>query len=128
MCNLSAIFGQFKGMVGGDYAAISNNLTRELMVIAFESPEAFQTINDVRKAAECSKNAYEEINADDGEFEEAEENRGDSSSWDFQSDTDNAKASASAAQECFADVDRYEIGKISGRLFGSFFDNEIQPV
>ena len=41
MCNGAAIFGQFKSMAGGDWASVSDNATRELMVIAFESPEAF---------------------------------------------------------------------------------------
>lgn len=127
MCNLSAIFGQFKSMAGGDMASIANNATRELMVIAFESPEAFETIMEVKKAAECTKDAYDEINEEGEEGQEGE--RGDEANWDnWQSDVDNGKATAAAAQDCFGAVDRWEIGNISGRLFGSFFDNELQPV
>ena len=77
---MASIFGQFKSMAGGDWASISDNATRELMVIAFESPEAFQTINDIRKAAQCSKAAYDDINSEDGTAD-AEENRGDNDSW-----------------------------------------------
>ena len=44
MCDMAAILGQFKNMFGGDYAAIADNLTRELMVIFMESPEARKTI------------------------------------------------------------------------------------
>jgi len=44
MCNGAGILGQFKNMFGGDYAAIADNLTRELLVIFMESPEDRETI------------------------------------------------------------------------------------
>ena len=39
MCDGAGILNQFKNMFSGDYAAIADNLTREVLVIAIESPE-----------------------------------------------------------------------------------------
>jgi len=44
MCNGAGILQQFTNMFSGDYAAIADNLTRELMVIFIESPEDRETI------------------------------------------------------------------------------------
>ena len=40
-------------MAGGDYAAVSDHLTRELMVIFMESPKAAETILQVYEASKC---------------------------------------------------------------------------
>ena len=53
MCEFATIFQQFKGMAGGDYAAVSDHLTRELMVIFLESPKAAETILQVYEASKC---------------------------------------------------------------------------
>ena len=53
MCEFATIFSQFKGMAGGDYAAVSDHLTRELMVIFMESPKAAETILQVYEASKC---------------------------------------------------------------------------
>ena len=44
MCDGAGILQQFTNMFSGDYAAIADNLTRELMVIFIESPEDRETI------------------------------------------------------------------------------------
>ena len=40
-------------MAGGDYAAVSDHLTRELLVIFMESPKAAETILQVYEASKC---------------------------------------------------------------------------
>ena len=57
---MAAILGQFKNMFGGDYAAIADNLTRELMVIFMESPEARKTIKEIYAAGKCTKKVADE--------------------------------------------------------------------
>ena len=60
MCNGAGILGQFKNMFGGDYAAIVDNITRELLVIFIESPEDRETIRQIYAAGNCAKNVAEE--------------------------------------------------------------------
>jgi len=55
MCDGATILGQFKNMAGGDPAAIADNLTREILVIALESPEDRKTIQDIYAAGKCAK-------------------------------------------------------------------------
>jgi len=58
-------------MVGGDYAAIADNLTREIMVMAIESPEDRKTIKDIYAAGKCAA----EVAAESGLLDQpAEEN------------------------------------------------------
>ena len=52
---MAAILGQFKNMFGGDWAAIADNLTREIMVIFMESPESRKTIQEIYAAGKCAK-------------------------------------------------------------------------
>ena len=69
MCEVGSIINQFKGMASMDFAAVGDNLTRELMVIMVESPEARGQIAEIKNAAECVKNVaddyQEENNKDD---------------------------------------------------------------
>jgi len=60
MCEVASIFAQYKGMIGGDYAAVSDNLSREILVIAVESPEARKTIQDVYASSKCIADAAKE--------------------------------------------------------------------
>ena len=62
MCEGPQVFTQFKQMASLDYSAISDNVTRELLVIALESPEAFDTVRSIYDAAKCTANAV----GDDG--------------------------------------------------------------
>lgn len=62
MCEFATIFSQFKGMAGGDYAAVSDHLTRELMVIFMESPKAAETILQVYEASKCISEVLAEEN------------------------------------------------------------------
>ena len=58
-------------MVGGDYAAIADNLTREIMVMAIESPEDRKTIKKIYDAGKCAA----EVAAESGLLDQpAEEN------------------------------------------------------
>lgn len=50
MCDGAGILAQFKNMFSGDYAAIADNLTREIMVIMIESPEDRETIRQIYAA------------------------------------------------------------------------------
>ena len=80
MCEFSKIYDQIKNMFSLDYAAIADALTRELMVIALESPEARQQIMAIKDAALCAKEVAEdfseEFDSGDGDFEEVETGEG----------------------------------------------------
>ena len=68
MCNGAGILGQFKNMAGADYASIADNVTREILVIAIESPEDRKTIQDIYAAGKCAK----EVADDSGLLEDQE--------------------------------------------------------
>ena len=53
MCDFPLYIDQIKNMVGLDYAAIADNLSREILVIATEMPEAFDEFMKIKDAAEC---------------------------------------------------------------------------
>lgn len=40
-------------MAGADYAALADNLSRELLVIVMDSPETFDLIGQIKEAGEC---------------------------------------------------------------------------
>jgi len=72
MCDVASIVDQFKGMASLDYAALSNNLTREILVMALESPEMFDAISDIVEASKC---IAETVSTDDSNAgEDGEEN------------------------------------------------------
>lgn len=126
MCQVATIVDQFKGMASLDYASMSNTLTRELLVIALESPEAFEQVRAIAEAAQCSAKAINASEDGEGEDEEAEEE----AAWStFVSDEDiaDAQAKADAVADCTGDLDRWTTGKIFGRLFARFFDQELKP-
>jgi len=93
-------------MAGLDWAAVGDNLTRELMVIMVESPEARTEIMKVKDASQCVKgvaddyqeaaNASGEDGSGDDEFDAWE----DDPSMNFAADAD-PEASAKAAASCF---------------------------
>lgn len=130
MCDVAAIFGQFKGMIGGDWAAIADNLSREVLVIVLEMPDGFALMSQIAEASACAATAVADATGGDGEGSEGSstEKGDDPAFWDaFNSDAlDNAAEAAAAAADCFKNVDRWSIGEISGKLFAKFFDNELK--
>jgi len=72
MCDGAAILGQFKNMAGADYASIADNLTREILVIALESPEDRKTIQEIYAAGKCAK----EVADDSGLIDEQNKEEG----------------------------------------------------
>lgn len=109
-------------MASLDYASIADNLTRELMVIFVESPEDRETIRQIYEAGNCAKGVAEEsgVLEESGEDDSFDE-------WDstFNTEVDYADT-ASKAAACTDNVDRYSVGKISGRLFAKFWANELK--
>jgi len=106
-------------------------LTREILVIFLESPEDRKAIKSIYEAGKCAA----EVVADSGLIEEIqggdeEGNDGaDPADWDsFAADTDDVKETGSKAASCADNVDRYSVGKISGRLFAKFFASELKAV
>ena len=76
MCDGAAILGQFKNMAGADYASIADNVTREILVMAIESPEDRKTIKDIYAAGKCAKEVADESGLlDDQEKAEEKENK-----------------------------------------------------
>lgn len=130
MCEIALIIDQFKMMASLDWASVGDNLTREILVIAVENPKARKEMMKVQDAAVCAQGEYKDYQKEnengegsDDEFEEWGED-GDPS-LSFAADAGEA---ASAGVECFALVDRFTIGEISGNLFSSFFNNELKPL
>lgn len=127
MCEVALILDQFKSMASLDWASVGDNLTRELMVIAVENPKAREEMKKVKDGAQCAQKVAEDYQAAQAE----EENGDDFEEWDDDSTLNFAadpEATASAAVDCFALVDRFTIGEISGNLFASFFNNELKPL
>jgi len=122
MCDGAGILAQFKNMFSGDYAAIADNLTREIMVIMIESPEDRETIRQIYAAGKCAKKVADESGITDAVKDaaaQAEEE--DPDFWnEFQADPDPLAAAEQAAA-CADNVDRYRAGKITGRLAAKFF-------
>ena len=100
-----------------------------------------QLIQDLRAAAECSQNVYAEYEEERLADEEAEQRKRDEEGLNFENeeespaDDPNAwnfaadpEASARKTASCFDAVNRFLIGEISGRLFASFFNNELKPL
>ena len=126
MCNGAGILNQFKNMFSGDYAAIADNLTRELLVIFIESPEDRETIRQIYAAADCAKNVAEESGLLDEAKNAAGGDEEDPEFWDEFATADEALAAGDAAAACADNVDRYRAGKIFGRLSGSFFAQQLK--
>lgn len=123
MCDGEGILTQFKNMFSGDQAAVADNLTRELLVIFLESPEDRKTIQDIYAAGKCAKTVADESGlADDAQA--AANSEEDPAFWDsFAADPLDT---ANQAGACADNVDRYRAGKISGRLFASFWGQQLK--
>lgn len=130
MCNGSGILNQFKSMAGLDWASLSDNLTREVLVLALDSPESFEAIDMLYTAGKCA--AEVGLESAEGALTEAESATGEQGSeedWNvFQADvpeeaTAAVDEAASKAAACVDTVNMYEVGKIGGKLFAKFFDN-----
>lgn len=136
MCEIDSLLEQIKGMAGADWSAVADNATRELLVIGTESPEARKEMKKLRNAATCAQGVAADYSEESSKKEDKEgdeeweewDDANDDGEWendDF--DSDAALDSAKQAAACFNEIDRYAIGKISGQLFASFWNNEIAP-
>lgn len=54
MCEIGSILDQVKNMASLDWAAIGDNLTRELLVLAVETPEYAAEVKKMTAAATCA--------------------------------------------------------------------------
>ena len=77
-------------MAGLDVAAIVDTMTRQLLVIFLESPEAREEIGKMKDAAECAVKVKEDFDKKEAKKEEEEEweefggdekNKQDESAW-----------------------------------------------
>ena len=59
MCEVPLYIDQFKNMASLDYAEIANNLSREVMVLFIEMPEAREQIFAIKDAAQCASEFIE---------------------------------------------------------------------
>jgi len=138
MCEVAAIYGQFKDMAGADYAAIADNVSREILVIMIESPETRTLIKDIKEAGECAAAAIADAGLDDllgdvvstvtggdapGENDTADE--GDLFNFITDEEIEAAREAAAALAGCTDGLDKWAIGNLSGNLFSSFFDTSL---
>jgi len=91
-------------MVGGDYAAIADNLTREIMVMAIESPKDRETLKEIYAAGKCAsevaaesglmdQGAEENEKKEEQEMEEQTPEGDNAADWQqFAADTDSPEA------------------------------------
>jgi len=120
MCEIPLYIDQFKNMASLDYASISDNLTREILVIMLEMPEARGAIGSLKEAAECGKKYAEE---NDIEAEDASGATEDFDDWSSFA----ADGESTSIDECLGLVDKYTVGQIAGRLTVRLFNTELQP-
>ena len=76
------ILEQAKAMASLDYAAIGDNLTRELLVIMVDSPKAREEISKMKDAAVCAQGVAQEYQEAANEEDEDE----DFESWENEDD------------------------------------------
>lgn len=109
-------------MASLDWASVSNNLTRQVMVLALESPEMFEQLSAIAEAANCAADALQ-LDEPEEESTDGEEN------WDiWEADEPSLLAAdAGKAIECIGVVDEWASGKIAGKLFARIFDQELKP-
>jgi len=62
-------------MAGADYAALADNLSREILVLVMDSPETFELIGQIKEAGECLVEAAQDaglfddtVEGDEGEL------------------------------------------------------------
>lgn len=82
MCEVGLILEQAKAMASLDYAAIGDNLTRELLVIMVDSPKAREEISKMKDAAVCAQGVAQEYQEAANEEDEDE----DFESWENEDD------------------------------------------
>lgn len=87
-------------MAGLDYSSIADNLTREIMVLAIEMPEAFDAIAQLKDQAVCVKAKLDEIKEE--YIPEEEEEDGDDVFESFTADSGSQFASDDA--DCDLDL------------------------
>ena len=79
-CDVNAVFAQFKQMASLDYAAIADNVVREAIVFATETPEVIEQIKIIKSAGEClvqtAEELIEEVEEITGEFTQSEGTEG----------------------------------------------------
>ena len=63
MCELDTILEQSKQMAGADWSAVASNASRQLGVIAWESPSARKEIQKMKKAGDCLKDVKADYDA-----------------------------------------------------------------
>ena len=134
MCEIGGILDQVKGMAGLDYAAIGDNLTRELLVLAVEQPKYAAEVKKMADGAKCAQGVAQDYQEEDAKDKKKKDDEDEFKDWDGDEGDSNLnfaadpEESAEAAVECFALVDRFTIGDLSGQLFASFFNNELKPL
>ena len=64
MCEVPLYIDQFKNMASLDYAEIANNLSREVMVLFIEMPEAREQIFAIKDAAQCVQQSVSEAQSE----------------------------------------------------------------
>ena len=133
MCEYASIIDQAKDMAGLDFASLSDNFTREVLVGAFDFKPAFKEIKSLQKqATDCidAKKLYSKLQ--EADLQEEGEDQWDAFGDDNQGDEWNVfrtltdmKALENEAMNCVDKPDRFTIGEIGGKLFASMFDNAL---
>merc|ERR1719150_1198656 len=102
MCEVAAIYGQFKDMAGADYAAIADAGLDDLL-------------GDVVSTVTGGDAPGENDTADEGDL------------FNFITDEEieAAREAAAALAGCPDGLDKWAIGNLSGNLFSSFFDTSL---
>lgn len=125
---MSLYIDQFKNMAGLDYAAIADNLSREILVLSLEMPKTLDQIKAIglnaAKSCPPKKNPKQQpkpkTDKKDPPKKKKEEN-----------DVNNFSADATpdvSKIPCVPLIDNYTIGELGGKLFSSFFNTKIQPL
>ena len=93
MCEMRKIVTNFKNMAGMDYAAVVDTLTRQILVIAIDSPDARREIMKMKDAGECvaaAKAEYDAEVAEDEAKKQKDEKKEDEEEWqEFGDDADS---------------------------------------
>ena len=132
MCEFNGIIDQAKQMASLDWASVADNASRQLLVIVVDMPDGFALMNQLIDAATCSAAVVTEVIADDGGSTDdsttttgGDDGFSEDSTWSFNTDIG---AAVGQVADCFAAVDKFALGEISGKLFSNFFNSEIKPL
>lgn len=146
MCDFSNIYGQFKAMAGADWAAVADNVTREVTTLIVTTPGIMTQVKEIRAAAECAIAAAQDSGLiDDIDFGAAGDILNDANAivddlvdaadaideanfTEFITDEEieAAKAAAEAVKGCTDGIDKWAIGNLAGELFSKFFNSELK--